>query len=226
MGVAFSSLWSSLFGTKELKICILGLDNAGKTTLTYQMTMGQAVATAPTVGSNTEHFTFKNLKFTLWDVGGQASLRASWTQYLAHTDAVVFVFDSTDRERVQLAREELHKVASDEVSKQRASRSGAELSGLLAALHQIPHRIPIMLTRYILTTANTKGTHPPLCQQAGCGWVHDPSGHLRGLGADEPSAAELAYPGMLGFDRKGSHRRPRLARRKPRCQRISRRETP
>jgi small GTP-binding protein len=88
---------------------------AGKTTLTYQMTLGQAVATAPTVGSNTEQFTFKNLKFLLWDVGGQASLRASWTQYLANTDAVVFVFDSTDRERVALAREELHRVASDEV---------------------------------------------------------------------------------------------------------------
>ncbi|UZJ54642.1 hypothetical protein CBS101457_003962 [Exobasidium rhododendri] len=114
MGVAFSSLWGSLFGQKELKICILGLDNAGKTTLTYQMTLGQAVATAPTVGSNTEHFTFKNLRFLLWDVGGQASLRASWTQYLANTDAVVFVFDSTDRERVGLAREELHRVAGDE----------------------------------------------------------------------------------------------------------------
>jgi GTPase SAR1 family protein len=79
------------------------------------MTLGQAVATAPTVGSNTEHFTFKNLRFLLWDVGGQASLRASWTSYLANTDAVVFVFDSTDRERVGLAREELHRVAGDEV---------------------------------------------------------------------------------------------------------------
>lgn len=114
MGVAFSSLWSSLFGARELKICILGLDNAGKTTLTYQMTLGQAVATAPTVGSNTEYFTFKNLRFLLWDVGGQASLRSSWTSYLANTDAVVFVFDSTDAERVALAREELHRVASDE----------------------------------------------------------------------------------------------------------------
>jgi hypothetical protein len=93
-------------------ICLV---DAGKTTLTYQMTLGQAVATAPTVGSNTEHFTFKNLRFLLWDVGGQASLRASWTQYLANTDAVVFVFDSTDRERAQLAREELHRVAGDEV---------------------------------------------------------------------------------------------------------------
>lgn len=119
MGVAFSSLWSSLFGQKELKICILGLDNAGKTTLTYQMTMGEAVATAPTVGSNTEGFTYKNLRFLLWDVGGQTSLRASWTSYLANTDAIVFVFDSTDGERVGLAREELHRVTGDEVRERR-----------------------------------------------------------------------------------------------------------
>ena len=44
MGVAFSSLWASLFGQKELKICILGLDNAGKTTIMYKMTLGSVVA--------------------------------------------------------------------------------------------------------------------------------------------------------------------------------------
>ena len=49
MGVAFSSLWASLFGQKELKICILGLDNAGKTTIMYKMTLGSVVATAPTI---------------------------------------------------------------------------------------------------------------------------------------------------------------------------------
>ncbi|SNX86625.1 probable ARL1 - ADP-ribosylation factor [Melanopsichium pennsylvanicum] len=114
MGVAFSSMWSSLFGSKELKICILGLDNAGKTTLMYKMTLGSVVSTAPTVGSNTENFEYKNLKFTLWDVGGQTSLRTSWSSYLVSTDAVIFVLDSNDRERVNLAREELHRIAQDE----------------------------------------------------------------------------------------------------------------
>ncbi|PWN52317.1 Arf-domain-containing protein [Violaceomyces palustris] len=114
MGVAFSSLWSSLFGSKELKICILGLDNAGKTTLMYKMTLGSVVSTAPTVGSNTETFEYKNLKFMLWDVGGQTSLRSSWSSYLAATDAVIFVLDSNDRDRVHLAKEELHRIGADE----------------------------------------------------------------------------------------------------------------
>lgn len=64
------------------------LDNAGKTTLMYKMTLGSVVATAPTIGSNTETFEYKNLKFLLWDVGGQTSLRSSWAQYLTATDAV------------------------------------------------------------------------------------------------------------------------------------------
>lgn len=126
MGIAISSLWTSLFGQKQLNVCILGLDNAGKTTLLYKMTIGQAISTAPTVGSNTENFTYKNLNFLLWDVGGQASLRASWSSYLSNTDAVVFVFDSTDGERVGLAREELHKVASDEVSKELTYDNGGK----------------------------------------------------------------------------------------------------
>lgn len=78
--------------------------------------MGQTLETAPTVGSNTEVFTFRNLTFHLWDVGGQQQLRATWSQYLASTDAVIFVLDSTDRERISTAREELHRVAGDEVS--------------------------------------------------------------------------------------------------------------
>lgn len=104
MGVAFSSLWNSLFGQKELKICILGYvlrilrqtgqcrcvgaADTGKTTLMYKMTLGAVVATAPTIGSNTETFEYKNLKFVLWDVGGQTSLRTSWAQYLTATQAV------------------------------------------------------------------------------------------------------------------------------------------
>ncbi|PKI85895.1 hypothetical protein MVES_000611 [Malassezia vespertilionis] len=114
MGVAFSSLWNSLFGQQELKITILGLDNAGKTTLMYKMTLGSVVATAPTIGSNTETFEYKNLKFMLWDVGGQTSLRNSWSQYLAATNALIYVVDSNDRDRIALARSELHRIGTEE----------------------------------------------------------------------------------------------------------------
>ena len=108
------------------------------------MTLGSVVSTAPTVGSNTESFEYKNLKFMLWDVGGQTSLRTSWTSYLTATDALIFVLDSNDRERVQLAREELHRIATDDqitkapiliwANKQdiKGSMSPAEISEALA----------------------------------------------------------------------------------------------
>ena len=58
----------------------------------------------------------RNLKFMLFDVGGQTSIRTSWTIYLQATNAVVFVVDTTDRARTGLARQELHRVAAEEVS--------------------------------------------------------------------------------------------------------------
>ncbi len=52
MGILFSTLWSRLLGEKEMKIVIVGLDNAGKTTILYKMQLGEVVVTQPTIGSN------------------------------------------------------------------------------------------------------------------------------------------------------------------------------
>ncbi|CED85272.1 arf sar family protein [Phaffia rhodozyma] len=114
MGLAFSSLWDKLFGLAEIKVLILGLDNAGKTTILYKISLGEVVATAPTVGSNQETYVYKNLKFNLWDIGGQSSLRQSWSSYYSKTQAVILVVDSTDRARLGLVRDELARMVGDE----------------------------------------------------------------------------------------------------------------
>ncbi|EGF98387.1 uncharacterized protein MELLADRAFT_51024 [Melampsora larici-populina 98AG31] len=106
-------LWSRLFGKEELKLVILGLDNAGKSTILYKITMGEVVATAPTVGANQELFEYKNLKIRMWDLGGQSSLRSTWSSYYGKSKALIMVVDSTDRERLSLAKDELHRVATD-----------------------------------------------------------------------------------------------------------------
>jgi ADP-ribosylation factor-like protein 5B len=54
MGLLFSSLWRKLWKYKEFKICIVGLDNAGKTTTLFQLHLGEVVETQPTIGSNVE----------------------------------------------------------------------------------------------------------------------------------------------------------------------------
>ncbi|ORY26722.1 putative ADP-ribosylation factor [Naematelia encephala] len=114
MGVTFSTLWSKLFLKKETKVLILGLDNAGKSTILYRITMGSVVASAPTVGSNHEIYDYKGVRFGLIDIGGQTALRSSWSQYFAGTAAIILVIDSSDTARLSLAKAELQKLVTDE----------------------------------------------------------------------------------------------------------------
>lgn len=70
----------------EHKLVLVGLDNAGKTTILYQLLLGEAVHTRPTIGSNVEEVVWKNLRFIMWDLGGQQSLRSAWNTYYTNTE--------------------------------------------------------------------------------------------------------------------------------------------
>ena len=61
--------FSGLFGSKERRILILGLDGAGKTTILYRLQVSEVVTTIPTIGFNVETVQYKNLKFQVWDLG-------------------------------------------------------------------------------------------------------------------------------------------------------------
>jgi ADP-ribosylation factor-like protein 5B len=92
----------------------VGLDNAGKTTTLYKLCLGEVVCTVPTVGANTEEFTYRSVTFTLWDLGGQGTLRAAWPTYFAASDAVVVVVDATDRQRIGTLRTEMARLLASE----------------------------------------------------------------------------------------------------------------
>ena len=94
----------------NFKIIILGMQNAGKTTILYRLSLGQFVKTTPTIGSNVEELTYNNVKFQAWDLGGQESTRTVWDVYYMNTDAVVFVIDSQDDEYYEESKAELHKL--------------------------------------------------------------------------------------------------------------------
>jgi len=113
MGIFFSTLFSSLFGSKEYRILILGLDNAGKTTILYRLQVDEPVTTVPTIGFNVETLQYKNIKFQVWDLGGQTSIRPYWRCYYPNTDAIIFVVDSTDVDRLETARAELHSMLEE-----------------------------------------------------------------------------------------------------------------
>lgn len=117
MGKLFSIPFNVLkltFRKKEQRILMIGLDAAGKTTILYKLKMGEAQSTVPTIGFNVDTITYKNISFTVWDVGGQDIIRPLWKHYYQNSDGIIFVVDSTDRERIALAKRELFYVLSDD----------------------------------------------------------------------------------------------------------------
>ena len=97
---------------------MVGLDAAGKTTVLYKLKVGEMVETIPTIGFNVEEVNYKNISFTMWDVGGQQRIRNMWHHYIDNSDALIFVIDSSDRERFQTCKEELdYLLAREELSR-------------------------------------------------------------------------------------------------------------
>ncbi|KAL6009699.1 hypothetical protein ACLOJK_000128 [Asimina triloba] len=177
MGLTFTKLFSRLFAKKEMRILMVGLDAAGKTTILYKLKLGEIVTTIPTivkteeaskkkglllavllqvgslmffsprekmdscricfggkeggikfssfadndeialakaVGFNVETVEYKNISFTVWDVGGQDKIRPLWRHYFQNTQGLIFVVDSNDRDRVVEARDELHRMLNED----------------------------------------------------------------------------------------------------------------
>eukprot|EP00753_Platysulcus_tardus_P018737 PLAT7009.2.p2 GENE.PLAT7009.2~~PLAT7009.2.p2 ORF type:complete len:182 (+),score=87.85 PLAT7009.2:117-662(+) len=163
MGMSLSRVWDRLFGKTEMRILMVGLDAAGKTTILYKLKLGEVVTTIPTIGFNVETVEYKNINFTVWDVGGQDKIRPLWRHYYQNTQGLIFVVDSNDRDRVEDAREELHKMLNEDelrdavllvfANKQDLPKAmnAVELTDALG-LHSLRHRV-----WYIQATCATTG---------------------------------------------------------------------
>lgn len=114
MGLTISSLLTRLFGRKQVRILMVGLDAAGKTTILYKLKLGEIVTTIPTIGFNVETVEYKNISFTVWDVGGQDKIRPLWRHYFQNTQGLIFVVDSNDRDRIGEAQDELSKMLKED----------------------------------------------------------------------------------------------------------------
>ncbi|KAF7693131.1 ADP-ribosylation factor 4-like [Silurus meridionalis] len=114
MGLIFSSIFSRFINKKQMRLLMVGLDAAGKTTVLYKLKLGEIVTTIPTVGFNVETVEYKNISFTVWDVGGQTVIRPLWRHYYQNTMGIIFVVDSSDRERIQEASMELQMMLEDD----------------------------------------------------------------------------------------------------------------
>ncbi|XP_068586008.1 ADP-ribosylation factor-like protein 11 [Cebidichthys violaceus] len=97
------------------QVVLMGLDSAGKSTLLARLLTGQVMETSPTIGFNVGTLDLdKKSSLTVWDVGGQKSMRANWRYYLDDCKALVFVVDSSDPARLPEAQKVLKKVLNEE----------------------------------------------------------------------------------------------------------------
>merc|ERR1712093_623487 len=114
MGLVFTKLWDRLAGKQDMRILMVGLDAAGKTTILYKFKLGEVVTTIPTIGFNVETVEYKNISFNVWDIGGQDKIRKLWRYYYANTQGLIFVIDSNDRDRIEDARLELAQMLAED----------------------------------------------------------------------------------------------------------------
>ncbi len=99
---------------KEMRVLILGLDNAGKTTILKKFNGEDINEISPTLGFNIKTLHFKEYKLNVWDIGGQTTIRAYWRNYFESTDALVWVVDSSDKIRLEDCKKELHSLLKQE----------------------------------------------------------------------------------------------------------------
>ena len=99
---------------KEIRILMVGLDNAGKTTIVKRIN-GEDISTiSPTLGFNIKTMRYQGYGLNIWDVGGQKTLRSYWRNYYESTDGLVWVVDSADVRRLEDCALELKKLLGEE----------------------------------------------------------------------------------------------------------------
>jgi len=117
MGFIFSKILDFFSRSRNnFKIILLGIQNAGKTTILYRLSIGEFVNTTPTIGSNVEEINYNNVKLQAWDLGGQESTRSVWDVYFVNTDAIIYVIDTHD-ETYDDSKTQFYKLLSNETLK-------------------------------------------------------------------------------------------------------------
>jgi GTP-binding protein SAR1 len=112
----FNNLLSSLgFLHKEASLLLLGLDNAGKTTLLHRLATGHVRPFPPTDRPRQDAFQIGGVQFAAWDLGGHEAVRHLWCDYCPQVSAVFFIIDANDNERLEEAGYELDALIGEQI---------------------------------------------------------------------------------------------------------------
>jgi small GTP-binding protein len=98
---------------KKERIVMLGLDNAGKTSILYKLKLGEDIQTTPTIGFNVETIKKNGIVLNVWDLGGQQKIRSLWAHHLKDAIGLIFVIDSNDQSRFDESIRELTQLLKD-----------------------------------------------------------------------------------------------------------------
>merc|ERR1711907_181725 len=105
--------FQNLFWKQEMELTLVGLQNSGKTTLVDVISSGQFQDDMiPTVGFNMKKVSRGNVTIKLWDIGGQPRFRSMWERYCRGVNAIVYVVDAADEEKIPASKKELHDLVS------------------------------------------------------------------------------------------------------------------
>mmetsp|Transcript_2963 Transcript_2963/g.8387 ORF Transcript_2963/g.8387 Transcript_2963/m.8387 type:complete len:233 (+) Transcript_2963:65-763(+) len=222
MGSSVSSSMKSLFERREFKTLMVGLTAAGKTTILHGLHAGKVATTTPTIGFNLETLELRRgsriVSFTSWDFGGRDVIRGLWRHYYMQMNAVVWVADSSDRERTEDAAFELQRMLAEDdlrgvpllvfANKQDlpGAMSPAEVAESLG-LHSISGREWMIqpccatsgdgvLDGFEWLTGQLEGVDVETAARAGCGRLRGPPDGAR-KAASEAGTESTADPGDI-----------------------------
>ncbi|XP_070567727.1 ADP-ribosylation factor-like protein 13B [Ptychodera flava] len=113
MGNCFVWIKERRVPPRKVTLCLVGLDNAGKTTAIKGVKGEPLESVAPTVGFSSVDFKVDKFQITVYDLGGGKKIRGIWRNYYSESHGVVFVIDAADQERLEESRETLKAVLGD-----------------------------------------------------------------------------------------------------------------
>ncbi|KAK7722751.1 hypothetical protein SLS57_004956 [Botryosphaeria dothidea] len=114
---------------------MVGLDNAGKTTIVKKIMNEDVNSVSPTLGfiiKTIEYEGAENHVSHAGDVGGQKTLRTYWKNYFEKTDTLIWVVDSTDRERIDDCRKELKGLLLEEAPSLLVFKNKSDVPGSMS----------------------------------------------------------------------------------------------
>ncbi|MFX1511631.1 MAG: ADP-ribosylation factor-like protein [Promethearchaeota archaeon] len=139
---SFSELFDHL-SDLQVPVAVVGLDQAGKTTLINYMRTMQCLPNLPTYGYNVTPLRYSKLRIKAFDLGGQAAFRVFWKGFIAQSKAVIFVVDASNPSRMPEVIQELSAVLRQlEQEVPRREGGGSEIPLILLANKYDRHKEP------------------------------------------------------------------------------------